>query len=278
MQFCSHLILHFYVGAHVHQAIFPPAPATVPAPHIAVDTLLGLTIKAKYSKTVHGVFGIPMVGAGNDSGWIIPHISIPPPNVLVPVHILLGGSKPMFSASTVQMDVDGASTPVACCVIPFAPISFNQACFDPCNLPADVVCAPTNIMVGMTLGDFLAGVLGTVLDSAISFAAGKLMGGASKALQRSIVAAMNRKAVALLYKNFGSKITLELVDEAAEQMMKPIARRAAEALIGGFLANTIGDAVPAGSATEGLRQGVDGPLPGASTPGTQGSTPVHRAE
>ena len=109
-----------------------------------MDTLLGLTLGAKFTTTVIGPFGFQFIQQGNDSGQIVSHIAIPPPSVLVPIVIAFGGSKPMFAASTVKMQ----GTPVAAGMIPFCFTSINQGCNDPCNYPGDMVICPNSVLVG----------------------------------------------------------------------------------------------------------------------------------
>ncbi len=130
MMHVAHLWAHTFVGIGTHTSVNPPAVVPVITPHISMDTLLGYTIKAKVSKTVLGPYGIALVGQGNDSGFIVPHISIPPTNVLLPLIIAFGSSKPMFAASTVKIDVDGQGLATAVVAIPCNFVSINQACND----------------------------------------------------------------------------------------------------------------------------------------------------
>lgn len=270
----QHLIAHTYIGCHPHDHWFvpgPPLPKMPILPHIAVDTLLGLTIKAKYSTTVSGPLGIPAVGAGNDSGLLVPHFGIPLNNGLVPLHIVFGSSKPMFAASTVQMECQGSATPTAAGMIPYAPVSMNQACCDPLNLPFDIVISPTNVLVGLTAGDYVAGVVSIVLDSAISglvnFAAGK----ASDRLASAIAGPAARTAGQSLARRAGSEATERFFREASEATMKSAGK-----VIGDTVANLGKEVVSLGTDplnewVSGLaRDAVDGPLPPA-----EGSTPVH---
>jgi len=130
----AHLTVHGFIGIGSHNAVIwvPPAPPLPPAilPHISMDTLLGLTIKAKFSLAgkVAGPCFFPFIGEGNDSGFVVPHICIPPPNVLIPIIIGFGQSKPMFSASTVKIGTNAGALAMSCCVFPFVPLSLNQAC------------------------------------------------------------------------------------------------------------------------------------------------------
>ena len=162
MMHVAHITAHSFIGLGSHTALFPPSVVPVIAPHVSMDTLLGLTINAKWSKTVIGPFGFQFIGKGNDSGFIVPHFSIPPTSVLIPVIIAFGGSRPMFSASTVKIDVDGSALPMAAGCIPCNFVSFNQACNDPCNYPSDVVISPNSVVVGLTPGDYAVGLISIV--------------------------------------------------------------------------------------------------------------------
>jgi hypothetical protein len=173
----AHMLLQGFIGFGYHVALVPP-PITPPAlfPHISASTLAGVLIKAKYSATELGMGGIPLVARGNDSGLILPHISIPPTNTLLPVHIAFGGSKVMFGSSKVKINAGGAQD-CGCCVPPCVPISVNLACNNPCNYPSDLVIAPNTVEVGMTPGDIMGGIISTLIDIGISYAVGKAAGG-----------------------------------------------------------------------------------------------------
>jgi hypothetical protein len=179
-----------------------------------MDTLLGLNIKAKWSKNVIGPFGFQFIGKDNDSGLIIPHISIPPPNVLVPIVIAFGGSKVMFGASTVKINVDGAGIPMGACVFPVVPLSLNQACNQPLNLPSDYVIAPNTVMVGLTLGDIVGGVVNIVLDMGLSFLLSKLGDKFSSGVTQPIVAAVLGKFGPSLIGGVAQGVINGLIDAA----------------------------------------------------------------
>ena len=210
--FNAHLTIHGYIGPGSHKALVPPSVVPAIIFHIAADTLLGYTIGAKWSKTVIGPFGFQFIGKGNDSGLIIPHISIPPNNIFLPITICFGVSKPMFSASKVHIDVDGAATPIAACFNPWLPLSLNQACNDPCNYPSDIVIAPNSVVVGLTLADLISGLICIAVDSLIS----ALLNWAS-----------NHAASFLVHKIGGpiaSRIAEKYVSELADQLGEATAR------------------------------------------------------
>jgi len=243
MMHCAHLTIHGFIGAGFHDAVFPPVPTVVPfTPHVSMQTLLGLTIKAKWSKTVIGPFGFQLLGKDNDSGLMVPHISIPPPNALVPIVIAFGGSKIMFGASTVKLDVDGAGVPMGACLIPFVPLSRNQACNQPLNLPTDNVIAPNTVLVGLTLGDVIGGVVNVVIDMGVSFALGKLGGKISDKITQPIVAAALNK--------FGATFTSMAVGEVGEAVTN--------ALVDAVVGYGIGEADGAISGAAGNAAGGEG--------------------
>lgn len=263
MMHVAHLTVHSFIGMGSHMAVYPPAPAAVLTPHVSMDTLLGLMIGAKWSKTVIGPFGFQFIGQGNDSGFVVPHIAIPPPNVLVPVVIGFGSSKPMFSASTVQINVDGASLPVAAGMIPYNFVSINQACNDPCNYPSDMVISPNTVVVGLTLGDMLAGFVNIAIDCIISAIANKIGGDVSEAifsrLATRIAAASLREVTETLTRHFGQetaeRLTRDAIGEIAEGMLNRPFTRAVQEAVGKLIEGKVGDAADAYSSALGMPEG-----------------------
>ena len=217
----AHLSAHGFIGAGTHNAILPPAPAVVIIPHVSASTLLGTTIKAKFSKQEFGPGMFPLMGRGSDSGFIVPHVSIPPTNVLLVVIIPLGSSKIMFGSSKVQINVDGKAEHCGCCVPPVIPLSLNMACNDLCSYPSDLVVAPNTIEVSMTLGDILMGVLSAAFDVAVSYfvgmGAGKIGGAALNRLARM------RLGSAVFWElagDLGPQLGREVFNTMAENMTK----------------------------------------------------------
>ena len=170
----AHMILHGVVGVGVHDAIIPPATVTVPWPYASAFTLLGMNVptKAKPAPTVLGQGGIPLVARGNDSGYGVPHIPLPPPDSLQAVTILLGGSKVLFGSSKTLIAVAGKGEQCGCCLPPCVPLSYNMACNAPLNGMSDLVIAPNTVEVGMTLGDLITGIVSAGLEMVVSLAAG----------------------------------------------------------------------------------------------------------
>ncbi|APZ94051.1 hypothetical protein [Fuerstiella marisgermanici] len=247
MMHVAHLTIHSFVGLGSHMALYPPSVVPVMTPHVSMDTLLGLTIGAKWSKTVIGPFGFQFIGQGNDSGLVVPHIALPPPNVLIPVIIAFGGSKPMFSASTVKIDVDGAGVPMAAVCFPCNFVSMNQACNDPCNYPSDVVISPNSVVVGFTPGDYAAGLVGIAADSAVSFVASKIGGAVAadvmSAVGGRIASAMLRKWTQELTETFGEKFAKEATEAAAENMLERVVPQVIQEAMGKVIGNEVGSVI-----------------------------------
>jgi hypothetical protein len=283
MMHCAHLIAHGYLGIGSHKALIPPAVVPAMAPHIAIDTLLGLTINAKYSKSVKGPFGIQMIGKGNDSGYVVPHFCIPPPNVLLVAIIPFGGSKVMFSAAKVQMDVDGSATPVAAACFPVVPISLNQACNDPCNYPSDIVVAPNSVVVGMTLADILGGVFSIAVDCGISALANWIGGEVGERLVRAVAAPICRRMssefVSQMADRFGREAAESMGRDVVENMLERPLVQATQELVGKTTETIIGNLAgdPGQSLAEGAgssaADAIEGPSASSSSSGSgaQGS-------
>lgn len=276
MMHVAHLTAHTFVGIGTHTAVNPPSVVPVITPHVSMDTLLGLTIKAKYSKTVIGPFGFQFVGQGNDSGFVVPHIGIPPNNVLIPLIIAFGGSKPMFSASTVKIDVDGSGLSMACDLIPYNFVGINQACNDPCNYPSDIVICPNSVFVGMTLGDLLSGLALTLVDVAVSWAASKAGGFIGEQLSKAVVSVVMRQAAREIAEELGEASSREILKDIVENVMeRPIVQAAATLIekLFGVGVDQVQDYGGSGQdIDEGIHRGVDGPPPNTSS-GSSGSSP-----
>jgi hypothetical protein len=281
MMHAAHLTVHTFVGIGSHTSVNPPSVVAVITPHVSMDTLLGLTIKAAYSKTVIGPFGFQLIGQGNDSGFVVPHIGIPPNNVLIPLVIAFGGSKPMFAASTVQIDVDGAGKPVACNVIPYSFAGINQACNDPCNYPSDIVICPNSVVVGMTLGDFLTGLAMTLIDVAVSWAASKAGGYLGEQAVKGVLSIAMRSVARELAEQLGKEMGEELSEQAVKQLLKDVVENVGERPIAQFMALAVekvfGVAVDKlqeyGGSGEDVDQGIHGAVDGTPS-GPTATTPA----
>jgi len=293
MMHVAHLTVHTYIGLGTHMALYPPLVVPALTPHVAMDTLLGLTINAKYTTTVIGPFGFQFIQQGNDSGFVVPHIAIPPPSVLVPVVIAFGGSKPMFAASTVKMQ----GTPVAAGVIPFNFVSINQACNDPCNYPCDMVISPNTVLVGLTLGDMIGGLLSVVMDCGISAIANKIGGFVGEQIMGKIAtrlaAPFLREFTSEMTEAFGREAAEQMTREAAENIMERPLAKAIQETLGKITENLFGKALDTGLGFAGAPEsgdigtaaggGIDA-LSGsaatttANTQNVPGAAPIHSAE
>ena len=275
MMHVAHLTAHTFVGIGSHTSVNPPSVVPVITPHVSMDTLLGLTIKAKYSKTVIGPFGFQFIGQGNDSGFVVPHIGIPPNNVLIPLIIGFGGSKPMFSASTVQVNVDGTATPMACDLIPYNFVGINQACNDPCNYPSDIVICPNTVVVGMTLGDVISGVVQTLIDCAVSWAASKAGGFLGEHLAKAVVSVVMRKAATEIAKELGEASSREILKDIVENVAERPIVQAAATLIEKLFGEGVSQLQDYGGSGQDIDRGIhnaaDGPAPRAPGGGRSGS-------
>jgi hypothetical protein len=289
MEHVAHLTAHSFIGIGTHTGLLlpPPSPPAI-YPHIAMDTLLGLTIKAKYSKTVIGPFGFQLIGQGNDSGMMVPHLCLPPNSVLVPIVIVFGSSKPMFSASTVKIDVDGEGLPTACNVIPYFPIGINQACNDPCNYPSDIVICPNTIVVGLTLGDFLSGLFLTVFDVAFSYAASWLGGKIGDKIVGGVLGQVWKAEATAIARQIGDEAGVILKGFVENALERPIGKGISTLIEKGFgvLVDPVGGWVGE-QGDRGIHEAVDGEPPtpnpisstGDALTGADGTDPrLHTAE
>lgn len=308
MMHVAHLIAHTYIGVGTHTGVFPPAIPPIPtAPHIAVDTLLGLTLGANYSNTVKGPFGIQLVGKGNDSGMVVPHIAIAPHpgNILIPLIIAFGSSKPMFCASTVHiggMAGGNASTgPVAADPIPYNFVSINQACNDPCNYPSDMVISPNTVLVGLTLGDFIGGLVRMAVDTAASFVAnalgGELAGMVMKNVGGRIAQQLIKEWTAELTERVGKEAAERMTREAVENILEGPTAQFIETFVSKILEGHIQSGIESDDnfvtqqvlgvdKADAIQMGVDGQLTGSSVTAAgsplasehPGAPPIHHAE
>ena len=179
----AHLIWHGFIGFSLHEALPPPYMATIPfSPSISFHTLFGTRIGALPSWSVRGIGNIPMLGRGNDSGLIVPHIhltgQLDPLNLLT---ILFGGSEVFMGASAVRIPVDDLMSKlpgavgdfmgddeqaIGTCLFP-GPVSLNVGCSSPFLIPGDFVIAPNTIVVGISLADILFAIFMYVLSAII---------------------------------------------------------------------------------------------------------------
>ncbi len=159
----------------IHPGIwYPPVPPPAKIwPHLDMLAMIG---HAGGIGTVHNfttnVFhqNFPIAKDGHDCGFVIPHLTYPPHNVLLIVHTLCSSQKTTFGASTVLMN--GTATGVID-LTGFCPM---LVCADPVSLPKQ--WAPTNasntVYVGTTAGDIGMGWAAVAFSMALDFAVGKI--------------------------------------------------------------------------------------------------------
>ncbi len=258
----AHMLLQGFIGYGTHFAILPPVPPPSLIPHISASSLAGLLTKAKYSTTELGMGGIPLVARGSDSGLVVPHISIPPTNTLLPVHIAFGSSKVMFGSSKVKINAGGAQD-CGCCLPPFIPFSQNLACNNPCNYPSDYVIAPNTVEVGMTLGDFVGGFISMAVDIGVSWVVGKVAGGLNKAAANSMARRISSTYAMEFWENVADGVTPKFAAMAAKYASNQfVSRWLGQNVAGSLLDNAVQEWVTK-PAVEGLMKQVTDPTEAA---------------
>ena len=191
----AHQILHFFIGCSVHDSMVmavPPFPAKLP--HITGSVLCGPFIlaiptfrrhfagfdKRADKGEVMGPGNIPFVGRGNDSGFIVPHISIPINNSMLPLTIIFGSSIAIFGSSSVKVPTYNwifgyDDNDIACTITPWF-VSLNVSCWDWFPLPTDIAVSWSNVQVGVTWADVWSALIDYAVE--IAFAAlGRYIGG-----------------------------------------------------------------------------------------------------
>lgn len=182
----------------MHNCIIPPSPVPVPLPYMQVS-FLGHGIvaeKSKYSggpsfvsKNLVKASYFPPILQGNDCGFFSPHFGNPA-NVLFPLILTFSSSKSLFTASTVQ--INGAPTAAACLIV----ININLNCAFPVSMPFGGVPAFTTVQVGMSIGDYLAGIASGLLQMALD----KLFEGL-----------LNSVGASRLFSNIGSRLFIRSI-------------------------------------------------------------------
>lgn len=180
----AHLRYHGFIGIGIHDGIIisvPPVPAKLPCIsfHLLNGTCLGCLPSERWwdsspgSDSFEPTLGpgdIAFMGRTNDAGFIVPHVSIPPNNSLLPLTIAFGGSISLLGASSVKMNThniifQNSEADMSCSLFPFW-LSLNLGCSDPVPIPSDIVITPNTVEVGVEWADILA----AVIDLAIEYA------------------------------------------------------------------------------------------------------------
>jgi hypothetical protein len=177
---CNLLLSYFpMIGVDLHKAQAPgPVPPVPFSPHIVTAALCigpwGILTGSPVPK-VMDQFGITLQ-KGTDIGPLVPHICVPiPPNLLTPIYIIGSASKSYFGVATVQ--VGGSPVAVAVAMI----MNINVNCGD-ISTPSGFVMAPNTVQAGMTLGDFLSGLVTAVVEGALQYGIGKAVGALGDAI------------------------------------------------------------------------------------------------
>lgn len=178
-------ILHPMVGVDIHGELTPPGAPPIPVPipyvphavacpvggNIIVAGLLGLigvgaTVKcSKAPKPVLVNFvKMPVILQGSDIGMGIPHIPLIPCNPIpnLPLIILGSGSATEFCAFSVKAQGKAIAN------APGVFVAMNVNCGFPPT--PGIVIAPSLVFTGFRIGDFFAGMVGLIMDAALSAA------------------------------------------------------------------------------------------------------------
>ena len=150
-----------------HQGVPPPAPAPLYPPNSPLRCLEsptpmmwspGLALQQnKLTKTVfHKAQFIAL--EHHDCGHMIPHITIPPANIKLPLDIAFSKRKVMFTSSKVR--ADGAQVAATEMLGPPVPLPM-LCCGSPVPIPNGYPAFNSlhTVSVGITIGDILAGLL-----------------------------------------------------------------------------------------------------------------------
>ncbi len=177
-------ILHLMVGVDIHTELVgvPPAVVTVPTiPHAVFSTvghppgyLIG-TVKASLGGSGNVLVNfvkMPMILQGSDMGFMIPHIPLLPCfPALLPLIMLGSGSATEFCAFSVKANGKAVAN------APFVLMALNMNCGFPPT--PGIVIAPSLVFTGFRIGDFIAGMVGLLMDAALSAAISIAFGGLS---------------------------------------------------------------------------------------------------
>jgi hypothetical protein len=154
----------------------PPAPTptpVVPCIEIMVPAMwpVGFALQQnKLTTTVLHKFQFIML-EGHDCGYMIPHVSNPPVNLMLPIIIAFSSRKAVFSASKVKAN----GTAVGCSQLLPIPVPM-MTCGAPVSAPTSIppMNALNNVEVGMTLGDIFAGIINIALSMLADYISGRL--------------------------------------------------------------------------------------------------------
>lgn len=244
------------IGLDFHMAINPGGPpplfvTPVPmTPHVVAGVLMwgpwGLLGKGKSEPSVRTFHGDVML-RGTDMGYLIPHISIPPTNLLMPVWTGLSSSKSEFSVASVRC----ADGPVAIAILVFIGVNLDcQGTTIPVDLPTGRIIAVNTHFAGFTFGDFVAGIVMMGIDIAISAFTGWVGSGLGKALMKTI----GRRLISPIVKRvFGESVEEIISPQLVRRIMNTIGGK----IVGSAVSEIDNRAAPGdGSVTDALQDGI----------------------
>jgi len=144
--------LHFYVPIPV-----PAPPTMMPAVEIPIPQAWPVGVALGSVKKTSSVLvnGRAAIQAGHDCGKIIPQITIPPNNALLPLHLVGSSREIIVKCFSVRMD----KLQTACTTIWLPMLS----CGNPVSVP--LTFTPTNVMRGVFVGASAADFVGAIIQT-----------------------------------------------------------------------------------------------------------------
>lgn len=197
------------IDLHIPWLIGTPAPAPAPVPYYVGMVLCGLTGTYQRAITHKSTWGT-VVQKGSDIGPLIPHIG--PLSYLLPLDILFSASKSYFGSSLSLAE----GKPVAVAVL-FV-VNLNLNCGTPFPKRPGVVIAFNTHFVGMTIGDFIHGLLSAGIDWLLQYAIGKALGRFSDWLANKIAPSILSKAAAKAFLRQQGGVSNKVINQVAREL------------------------------------------------------------
>lgn len=237
---------HPMIGGDFHKPWPPGPPPTpkeldAPVPFFTFSLMIGfLALESEYASSHWTMYGMTMLAPTN-IGVMIPHIGIPSLNT--PIDIITSSSKSLFGSSRYLIGDKKAAAAL------FGNTNPNLNCGTPISTPTGCVLAVNTHYVGMTWGDFLAGILSMLADMFAEAAWEKVsktkaMGAVKEFVKRKVITKipLSNKAIGLVKKgtealegklgNFdkrvAGKLFKELGEEAGAKTAKGLREKATE--------------------------------------------------
>jgi hypothetical protein len=174
-----------------HMATLPPPAPPAVLPHIVTPTPLCLgpwgILTGKPVPTVLTELGI-VLNKGTDIGPLIPHIPLGP-NLTIALVILGSASKSYFGPATVQ--AGGSSVAVAAAMV----MNPNMNCAFPCPVPLGIVISMNTVSAGMTLGDYMSGLVTLLIEGVIQTFLNLVFGGQASNPVTGLMEQLNAKVL-----------------------------------------------------------------------------------